>query len=103
MYFRQAGRRLAAVTSSGDAVTLTRTSGEEVRLRLPSGFTALGKKTGASVITTSQWLDDDHIVVWANGGGGDLPAQKGDLLVCELPDSICRVAVPRSFRPYVAP
>ncbi len=102
-YFRQTGRRLATVTSGGDPATLTRTNGEEVRLRLPKGFSPLGQKTGQSVITTSQWLDDEHIVVWANGGGGDLPAQRGDLLVCELPDGVCRVAVPRSSHPYVAP
>ncbi len=101
--FRQVGRRLANLTSGGEALTLTRTDGREVRLRLPRGFIALGQKIDASVITTSQWLDDDHIVVWANGGGGDLPAQEGDLLVCELPDGICHVAVPRSSRPYVAP
>jgi hypothetical protein len=51
----------------------------------------------------SQWLDDDHIVVWANRSEGDLPARVGDLLVCPLPDGICRVAVPRSSHPYVAP
>ena len=102
-YFRQIGRRLATVTSGGDPATLTRTNGEEVRLRLPSGFTPLGEKTDASVITTSQWLDDEHVVVWANGGGGDLPAQHGDLLVCELPDGTCHVVVPRSSHPYVAP
>jgi hypothetical protein len=102
-YFQQIGRRLGTVTSGGDPTTLTRTNGEEVRLRLPSGFRPLGQEMGGSVITTSQWLDDEHIVVWANGGGGDLPAQRGDLLVCELPDGICRVAVPRSSHPYVAP
>jgi hypothetical protein len=101
--FRQVGRRLATVTSDGDPLTLTRTNGDEVRLQLPSGFTVLGQQIDASVISLSQWLDDDHIVVWANGGGGDLPAQEGDLLVCPLPDGICRVAVPRSSRPYVAP
>ena len=102
-YFQPIGRRLGTVTSGGDPTTLTRTDGEEVRLRLPSGFTALGQTRGGSVITTSQWLDDEHVVLWANGGGGDLPAQRGDLLVCELPDGTCRVAVPRSSHPYVAP
>ena len=102
-YFQQVGRRLATVTSGGDRATLTRPNGQELRLRLPSGFTPVGQKIDESVITTSQWLDDNHIVVWANRGGGDLPAQQGDLLVCELPDGICRVAVPRTSRPYVAP
>lgn len=103
VYFRQVGGRLATVTPGGDALTLSQTSGEQVRLRLPSGFTALGHEVDAAVIRTSQWLDDDHIVVWANGGGGDLPAQQGDLLVCPLPDGTCQVAVPRSSRKYVAP
>ena len=101
--FQQVGRRLATVTSDGVAVRLTRTNGDQVRLRLPDGFTALGQQIDASVISLSQWLDDDHVVVWANGGGGDLPAQEGDLLVCALPDGICSVEVPRSSRPYVAP
>ena len=102
--FRQVRGRLATVTSGGDASTLTRTNGDaSSRLRLPSGFTPLGQRIDESVITTSQWLDDDHVVVWASGGGGDLPAQQGDLLVCELPDGTCLVAVPRSSARYVAP
>jgi hypothetical protein len=108
---RQVGRRLTAITSGGnpltpnggDPLTLTRTNGDEVRLQLPSGFTVLGQQNDESVITLSQWLDDDHIVVWADDGGGDLPAKSGDLLVCPLPDGTCRVAVPRSSHEYVTP
>jgi hypothetical protein len=101
--FRQIGRRLADVTTGGEPQTLTRTNCDEVRLQLPSGFTALGMHIDSSVVSLSQWLDDDRIVVFANGGGGDLSAQEGDLLVCPLPDGICRIAVPRSSSPYVAP
>lgn len=52
-YLPQVGARLATVTSDGDAMTLTRTNGEEVRLRLPNGFTGLGQRIDASVIRTS--------------------------------------------------
>ena len=100
--FRQVGRRLATVTSGGDPMTLTRSNGDEVRLRLPSGYVAPGPE-GSGGITVSQWLDDDHVVLWADDGGGDLPAKEGDLLVCRLPDGVCRVAVPRSSSAYVAP
>jgi hypothetical protein len=93
--FTQIGGRLVT--------DLTRTNGDEVRLRLPSGYTAPAVEDGETVIGLSQWLDDDHIVVWANEGRGDLPAQRGDLLVCRLPDGGCRVAVPRSSHLYVAP
>lgn len=101
--FKQVGRRLIHTDSDGAAAVLRMTTGEQVRLQLPSGFTALRNKLDGSVISVSQWLDDDHVVVWAYGGGGDLPAQRGDLLVCQLPDGACRVAVQRSSRPYVAP
>ncbi|MGN6575918.1 MAG: hypothetical protein ACTHKG_09530 [Nocardioides sp.] len=102
-WFRQVGRRLVTVTGGGDPVALARTSGDEVRLRLPRGYTAPGLEWGGSVIRTAQWLDDDHVVVWANEGGGDLPPQHGDLLVCRLPDGVCHVEVHRSSRLYVAP
>jgi hypothetical protein len=100
--FRQVDRRLVAGTFDGDP-TLTLTDGEEVGLRLPAGYSVPGLKWGGSVIYTSQWLDDDHVVVWATEGGGDLPPQHGDLLVCRLPDGICRVEVPRTSDLYVAP
>jgi hypothetical protein len=96
--FAQVGRRLVHAYPSPLALT----DGEEVRLRLPSGYVAPGPGSEGG-IAGSQWLDDDHIVVFASRGEGDLPGREGDLLVCPLPDGICRVAVPRSSRPYVAP
>ena len=46
--FRQVGQATGpTVTSDGDPAALTRTNGEEVRLRLPSGFTALGTEDSA--------------------------------------------------------
>jgi cell wall-associated NlpC family hydrolase len=104
--FRQVGSRLVTVTDGGDRLNplmLVRTSGEQVRLRLPDGYKAPGLAWGGSVISMAQWLDDDHVVVWANEGGGDLPPQHGDLLVCRVPDGVCHVEVPRSSRSYVAP
>jgi hypothetical protein len=92
--FHQVGMRLLASP---------RTNGDAVRLQLPVGFAVIGRQIDEHSISLSQWLDDDHIVVWAAEGGGDLPAKRGDLLVCPLPDGTCRVAVPRSSRPYVAP
>jgi hypothetical protein len=100
--FRQVGSRLVTVNSDGDT-HLTRTNGDEVRLRLPNGYTTPALEEGGDAIGTSQWLDDDHIVVWATEGGGDLPGQQGDLLVCRLPEGVCRVAVPETSSLYVAP
>src|SRR4051794_18420371 len=97
--FSQVGARLV----HADPVPLTTTSGEKVRLRLPNGWTAPGAEGSGGMIQVSQWLDDDTVVLWADDGGGDLPAKNGDLLVCRLPDGTCRVAVARSARDYVAP
>jgi len=97
--FRQVDGRLVHT----DPAPLTTSSGDQVRLRLPDGYTVLGLKTGASGIAVSQWLAENQVAVFADDGGGDLPAKEGDLLVCELPDGRCRVAVPRSTQPYVVP
>lgn len=101
--FRQDGTRLVATDPDGEPERLLRTDGGEVRLRLPDGYEAPGSATGASVIRLSQWLDDDHVVLWATRGEGDLPPQHGDLLTCRLPDGVCRVGVPESDTAYVAP
>jgi hypothetical protein len=81
--------------------------GSELRLRLPPGYVqpwpADGDPEEPGGITLSQWLDDDHVVLFADDGGGDLPAKEGDLLTCELPGGTCQVTVPRSSQPYVAP
>jgi hypothetical protein len=100
--FSQVGSRLVT-SSGGDPTHVTLTNGDEVRLRLPGGYRVPGLERGESVIGTSQWLDDGHVVVWAKQGGGDLPPQHGDLLVCPLPDGVCRVVVPESSALYVAP
>jgi len=101
--FTQIGRRLVPADRYGELPGLVRTDGEEVRLRLPSGYTAPGPTDESGGISVSQWLDDDTVVLWASDGGGDLPARQGDVLVCELPDGVCRVEVPRSAHDYVLP
>ncbi|RYP85869.1 hypothetical protein EKO23_11190 [Nocardioides guangzhouensis] len=101
--FSQVGQRLVHTDTDGDPTVLSTASGDEVRLRLPRGYRAPGGEGSGGMIAVSQWLDDDHVVLWADDGGGDLPAKEGDLLVCRLPDGTCRVAVPRSSRPYVVP
>jgi hypothetical protein len=100
--FTPDGRRLAHAYPS----VLTRTDGEVVRLRLPSGWTdpQPDPQTSGGMIRVAQWLDDDTVVVWADNGGGDLPAKDGDVLVCPLPNGVCRVEVARgSPRGYVLP
>ncbi len=57
-----------------------------------------GPADEAPALAVSQWLDDDHVVLWAADGGGDLPG-----LVCRLPDGLCQITVPQTSRPYVAP
>ena len=84
--FGQAGRRLVS-EYAGDPAPLTRTNGEEIRLRLPGGYTLTD--TGAGV---SYWLDDEHVVLAAGDSGSDLGNVHGDVLVCPLPDGVCRVA-----------
>jgi hypothetical protein len=100
--FTPEGRRLAHAYPA----VLTRTDGEVVRLRLPSGWTdpQPDPETSGGVIQLAQWLDDDTVVLWADDGGGDLPAKDGDVLVCGLPDGVCRVEVARGSRAgYVLP
>ena len=86
-----------------DAGPTTLADGTELRLRLPAGYAAPWPADEVPALAVSQWLDDDHIVLWADDGGGDLPAKQGDFLVCQLPNGVCRVTVPRSSQPYVAP
>lgn len=105
--FVLAGNRLVARIHNSvvddDATPVTLADGSELRLRLPTGYVPPWPAGGEGTVTVSQWLDDTHVALFVNEGGGDLPAQEGDLLTCELPDGVCRVIVPRSSQPYVAP
>jgi hypothetical protein len=97
--FALVGNRLVAaidndVVSAGAPVRLA--DGSELRLRLPTSYVPPAPDVGVS-----QWLDDMHVALFVRDG--DVPASNGDLLVCEVPDGVCRVAVPRASQPYVAP
>ncbi|MBA2559430.1 MAG: hypothetical protein H0V07_05990 [Propionibacteriales bacterium] len=95
--FNQVGSRLVPVDSNGDPTVVRLTTGEPVALRVPAGYTSPGGE-----MSVVQWITDDRLVLFPNEGG-DLPAKAGDLLVCTLPDGLCRVAVHASSTPYVAP
>ncbi len=103
-HFRQAGRLLVPTDSNGDDTLLARPDGDQVRLRLPAGYTAARDN-----IAVVQWLDDDHVVLAVDrdpdeiGFGDAYRAGLVDLAVCMLPDGICRIAVRVSTAPYLAP
>jgi hypothetical protein len=86
-----------------DAAPVRLSDGSQLRLRLPPGYVGPWPKDEQPALAVSQWLDDDHVVLWARDGGGDLPAMSGDFLVCRLPDGVCHVAVTRTSHRYVAP
>jgi hypothetical protein len=76
--FQLHGTRLVA-GDRGVAVTvrLART-GAPLQLRMPARYPS------GSYFGITQWLDDDHVVMWAEDGA---------LLVCRLPDGRCQTAV----------
>jgi hypothetical protein len=86
-----------------DAAPVTLSDGSQLRLRLPTGYVGPWPADEPLALAVSQWLDDDHVVLWADDGGGDLPAKNGDFLVCRLPHGACRVIVPRTSQSYIAP
>ena len=92
--FAQVGRRLIARVhhdvQDADATGVSRTNGDEIRLRLPGGYHLPGDVPDVNQV--SYWLDDDRIVISAGDSGGDVPPTRGDVLVCRLPDGVCRVA-----------
>ena len=94
----QVGRRLVP----DDPTVISRTTGEPVELRVPAGYTAPGP-ADESRIRVVQWLDDDHLVLFADKNESEIPQQVGDLLECRLPDGACHVAVPASSTPYEVP
>ncbi|HWJ81162.1 MAG TPA: hypothetical protein VNS55_02895 [Nocardioides sp.] len=98
-------RAIASVSHGqvGADAAVTLADGSELRLRLPNGYVGPWPADEEPALAVSQWLDDDRVVLWADDGGGDLPAKEGDLLVCRLPDGVCRVVVARTSHPYVAP
>ena len=94
---------VASIDNGVEAAPVTLADGSELRLRLPTGYVGPWPIDGDPELGVSQWLDDDHVTLFAGDGGGDLPAMHGDLLTCELPRGVCRVTVPLSGQSYVAP
>ena len=96
--FNQVGRRLQPVDSNGDPTIFVLTTGEKSSSGCLPTTGPLGDE-----MPVVQWLDDDHVVLFPNKGGGDFPDRVGDLLECRLPDGVCRVMVHASSKTYRAP
>jgi hypothetical protein len=92
--FEQVGRRLVARIHDdfqlGSSVDVRLTNGERLQLRLPDEYQVPGDDEVDNRV--SYWLDDDHVVIGAGDGAGDIDPFTGDLLVCRLPNGVCRVA-----------
>jgi hypothetical protein len=90
--------------NGGDDTVLSTPGGDSVRLRLPTRYAAARDN-----IWLVQWLDDDRVVLEVDqdpddvGFGDAYRAGLVDLLVCRLPDGVCRIAVRASSRPYLSP
>jgi hypothetical protein len=103
-HFRQQQRLLVPTDANGDDTVLTRPYGDKVRLRLPAGYASAGDD-----FDLVQWLDDDRVVLWADQDSDDIGfgdvyrAGLVDLMVCRLPDGVCRRAVRASTVPYLPP
>lgn len=77
--FGRQGDRLVAQDGGGATVTARMAStGEEVRLRLPAGY------PDVDAFSLMTWLDEDRVVLQAGDEG---------LLLCRLPDGLCRTVV----------
>lgn len=76
--FRLDGTRLVGDDRAVDVTVRLARTGEPLRLRMPAGY-----PTG-SYFGITQWLDDSHLVMWAEDGA---------LLVCRVPDGRCRTTV----------
>jgi hypothetical protein len=92
--FEQVGRRRVAKIHDDfqlrSYVDVRLSNGEPLQLRLPDGYQVPGDDEVDNRV--SYWLDDDHVVIGAGDGAGDLDPFTGDLLVCRLPNGVCRVA-----------
>jgi hypothetical protein len=102
--FMQIGDRLVPTDnihygSHGSDIPTTRLDGQQLQLRVPAGYDA---KTTSFVVV--QWLDDDHLVLFAYHEHNELPMHVGDILVCPVPSGICGIHVAASdATPYVPP
>lgn len=98
------GRRLVATDSisrgaEGNTTEPTMlVDGRPLRQRVPKGYD--GTEESLAVV---QWLDDDHVVLFAYHEHNEFPSHVGDFLACPVPTGTCRVVVPASETPYVPP
>ena len=103
-YFKLVGRQLVATDSisrgvDGNATEPTTLSDDRpLRLTVPQGYDGTEESVAAV-----QWLDDDHLVLFAYHEHNELPRHVGDFLACPVPTGTCRVVVPAAETPYVPP
>ena len=104
VYFRPVGSRLVPVNvgntmEDDDAPTraFDTTTGQPVRLRLPSDYRPPSSDVGTS-FTIFEWLDDDTVAL-AQGGFSVV----GDIITCQISDGRCRLAAEPSSRGGIVP
>ena len=103
-YFKLVGTQLVATDSisrGADGNTTEPTTladGRPLRLTLPQGYEGTEESLAAV-----QWLDDDHLVLFAYHEHNEFPRHVGDFLACPVPRGACRVVVPASEMPFVPP
>lgn len=103
-YFKLVGKQLVATDSISQGVDgnttepTTLVDGRPLRLNVPKGYN--GTEGSLAVV---QWLDDDHVVVFAYHEHNEFPSHVGDFLTCPVPTGTCRVVVPASETAYVPP
>ncbi len=103
-YFKLVGRRLVATDSISRGVDgnttepTTLADGRPLRFTVPRGYD--GTKEALAAV---QWLDDDHLVLFAYHEHNETPSHVGDFLTCPVPTGTCRVVVPSSETPYLPP
>lgn len=76
--FRLEGTRLLGDDRGVEVSVRLAQTGQPLQLRMPDGYPS------GSYFGITQWLDDNHVVVWS---------EDGSLLVCPVPDGRCRTTV----------
>jgi len=76
--FRLDGTRLLGDDYGVEVSVRLAQTGQPLQVRVPAGYPS------GSYFGITQWLDDDHVAMWADDGS---------LLVCPVPDGRCRTVV----------
>ena len=103
-YFKLVGTRLVAIDSVSRGIDgnttepTTLADGRPLRLTVSQGYDGT-----EGTLAAVEWLDDDHLVVFAYHEHSEFPRHVGDFLACPVPAGTCRVVVPASTTPYVPP